>query len=204
MSQIFEQKQALRRQYRALRASFSETERAVWNSALANRLFSLLAYGVAKVLLLYYPVKEEPDLLPIARRALADGKRIAFPISMETDCTLRFGCVNSPEELIPGAYGIPEPPHNAPLLGKNDFSHSLCLVPGLIFDEKGFRLGYGKGYYDRFLAEFDGVCVGLVYHSLLVPSLPVEETDQAVQLIITEKEVRVIHGGTKSFSGTTP
>ena len=193
MLSVAEQKKDLRQRYRALRASFSEAERKEWNEALAEQLYALPVYRSAETLLLYVPVKGEPDLLPIARRALADGKRIAFPISDEASCTLRFGCVRSLDELIPGAYGIPEPPIDAPILTKDDFKKSLCLVPGLIFDTKGFRLGYGKGYYDRFLSDFDGVCAGLVYHSLLLQALPIEKTDRAVHLIITEKEVRVIH-----------
>ena len=111
---------------------------------------------------------------------------MAFPISDPKTCTLSFRLVSSLSELSPGAYGIFEPTADAPF-AENDFL-TLCVVPAVSFDRFGFRLGYGKGFYDRFLADFHGKSVGLIDSRLLTDSLPRDEFDKSVDLIITERE----------------
>ena len=71
----------------------------------------------------------------------------------------------------------------------NDFTSSVCIVPALVYDKQGFRLGYGKGYYDRFLSGFHGVTAGLIYSDFVVKSLPRGRFDKASDIAITEKGV---------------
>ena len=89
--------------------------------------------------------------------------------------------------MIKGAYGIPEPSDKMEVV--TDFSECICIVPGLVFDLSGHRLGYGKGYYDRFLKDFTGYSVGLVYSEFILDKLPCEPTDRAVDLMITERGI---------------
>ena len=91
--------------------------------------------------------------------------------------------------LTPARFGIPEPDGSCPALANSDFARALILVPALAFDENGYRLGYGGGYYDRFLARFGGVTVGLVYRDLLFDNLPKGYYDRKVKLIISESGV---------------
>ena len=163
----------------------TDTERAEVSRRLCEGILSLEQFASADVVLVYYPTKNEPDLLHVANVALSLGKRVAFPISNTADLTLTFGEITSTNQLQAGAYGIPEPEANPPKLSPN----SLCIVPALAADKQGFRLGYGKGYYDRFLADFDGVSVCALPSSHLCEKLPTEATDIPVDIIITQTGV---------------
>lgn len=182
---VSEEKKKLRREFFALRASLSEKERQEWdrflNDALANSRF----YREARVLLCFFPVRGEPDLLPLAAKALRDGKKVAFPISHPEDHTMSFRAVGDLSELKKGTYGIPEPPETGELL--NDARDALCLLPGLAFDRYGYRLGYGGGYYDRFLEHFSGVAIAPTYSPFLADRLPTDDYDRPSDGVITEK-----------------
>ena len=97
---------------------------------------------------------------------------------------MAFFQVRSREDLAPGRFGLWEPkPGCPPWEGGPE---APCLVPGLSFDREGYRLGYGKGYYDRFLAAFPGKAVGLCYEELILPRLPRSPLDQRVGWLVTE------------------
>ena len=114
-------------------------------------------------------------------------KRVAFPISQTDTCTLDFRFVNSIDELQTGAYGIFEPRENA---AKATFTErTLCVVPALAVDKEGFRLGYGKGYYDRFLCDFKGLSACALLNGFSCESLPHDENDIPVNIIIFETGV---------------
>ena len=89
-------------------------------------------------------------------------------------------------ELARGSYGICEPTGERELFGDEN---TLCVVPAAVFSKDGYRIGYGKGYYDRFLADFKGISVGFSYDATLVDSLPFDEYDARLDMIITEKGV---------------
>ena len=180
-----EQKQALRRELLALRSQRNEAERAACSATIARHVIESDCFENARVILCYAPVRGEVDPRPIATAAWALGKTVAFVRSNPEDCTLTFCTLSSLDELTTGAYRIPEPPADAPIL--KNFDGALCVVPALAFDRRGFRLGYGKGYYDRFLADFEGSAIGLCYSRLLQDALPTDPHDRAVGAIFTEK-----------------
>ncbi len=182
---ITERKQALRKQFFALRASISEDEKKRLDDRLNKNLAKHPLYKKAAVLLLFFPVRGEPDLLPLAELALREGKTVGFPISHPEDRTMTFRAIQSLSELQAGAYGIPEPPESGEFL--NDRTDALCLLPGLAFDRYGYRLGYGGGYYDRFLSNFGGVTLAPTYELFLTESLPTDENDRPAGGLITEK-----------------
>ena len=97
----------------------------------------------------------------------------------------RYDCskLKSQGELKDGMYGIKEPVSDVPCDKK---SIDLAIIPALAFDTKGFRLGYGKGYYDRFLADTDINTIGICHKELLVPKLPHDEFDISVDKVITD------------------
>ena len=163
---IKKQKQALRSHHRALRKQISLESRSLLDSALLANLASHPAFERAQTVLFYYPVKGEPNLLPLAQHALHINKAVAFPCSDTEHCTMTFRTVTDLCEMSLGAYDIPEPTEAHPIL--TDFSDSLCIVPGLAFDFWGYRLGQGKGFYDRFLSNYNGLSIGLSYHYFLL------------------------------------
>ena len=155
-----------------------------YSELLCNGIEALKEYKDADVILLYFPTRSEPDISPLADIARRDGKKIAFPISVTKDCTLDFRFISSPDELEIGAYGIREPRADAERATLSD--RTLCIVPALAVDTDGYRLGYGKGYYDRFLSTFEGNAVVAIHSSLVCERLPRNDTDIPIKTIITE------------------
>jgi 5-formyltetrahydrofolate cyclo-ligase len=150
---------------------------------------SLVSFRHADIILLYAPIKSEIDVMPIFELAKEKGKKVAFPKCNTEERTMKFHFVDSLEELSPCAYGIREPSEDAPVYDPETTQGSaLCFVPGLAFDVYGYRLGYGKGYYDRFLNNFCGLSIGITFDELKCKALPIEPTDISVDIIITDKE----------------
>ncbi len=181
----FTDKRSAREFFSSERGSISHSLREEYEKALCYGIETLDEYKIADTLLLYFPTKSEPDLRPLARRALLDGKKIAFPISNTDNCTLSFKEINELDELSVGAYGIHEPPARSTPACLTD--RTLCVIPALAVDAQGYRLGYGKGYYDRFLADFKGVTVCAVFSALVCKDMPRLDTDVPVKIIVTER-----------------
>ena len=180
---IKDEKTALRAKYRAFRAAIPEDVRRTRDLALCERLMACASYRHASTLLAYAPTGSEIDVTPLLRAALAAGKRVALPRSYEGG-VMHFHYVTSLSVLTPGRFGIREPPESNEIYTPGPTT--LCLVPGMVFDRHGYRIGYGGGYYDRFLRDFDGTAVGVVYRDLLLPSLPHGRYDLAVAALATE------------------
>ena len=131
----------------------------------------------------------EVDTFGLVRAAWANRKRVAVPKCIPETTQMEFYYITSMDDLAPGAFGVLEPvPERCRLV--TDYSRGLCVVPGLCFDTEGYRLGYGKGYYDRFLSAFRGVTVGICYTACTQWRLPHGRYDRQIQLLITEKYIR--------------
>ena len=163
--------------------------------AAVLHLASTEEFALAEKILLYYPVRSEADPLPLFEIAKEQGKRIAFPKCNKTELTMRFFEVSSHDDLTLGAYNIPEPNDTLGELICDE--RTLCIVPALLYSKHGHRLGWGKGYYDRFLADFDGISVGFTYDGFVTDTLPGDEHDRALDMIVTEKGVYRCEGKNK-------
>ena len=159
-------------------------DRDEYSKSLCDGIAMLKDYADADILLLYFPTRSEPDLTTLAHLAWRDGKQVAFPISRTDSLTLDFRIVSSLDELSAGAYGIREPDESAPRATLTE--RTLCVVPALAVDRGGYRLGYGKGYYDRFLSSFVGRSLVAIHSSLVCERLPRNDTDIPLNTIITE------------------
>ena len=192
------QKQALRRQYRKIRADAAAYGKEQLDRQLTAHLLESVCYRYGKKLLLYASFGDEPDTFSLAARALADGREIYFPRSYDGG-VMRFFRVHAIDELTVGRFGIREPREDAEEYLPSSDGADICLVPGLCFDAHGFRIGYGKGYYDRFLSKFAGVAVGFVYADCLYDgSLPREKRyDKHVDILVCEKGVMTVVGQQK-------
>ena len=132
----------------------------------------------------YVPMKDEPDIFPLLEEILATGKQLVLPrfdIPTGTYHPVRINHVAT--DLQPGKYGILEPRVHD--LQTEDLHPDLTLVPGLAFDRQGWRLGRGKGYYDRMLAGLGGIRCGVAFDFQHVESVPHETLDQKMDWIIT-------------------
>ncbi len=182
---IKEYKNALRRRYKERRRLMTQTRKAMADHRIAVRLRSLTSYRRAKTVLVYVSMPIEVDTREIIRRALSDGKRVAVPRCVPGTREMEFYLIDSLDSLLPGTFDVLEPvPDPAHLL--TDFSHSICVVPALACDREGYRLGYGGGYYDRFLRDYPGEKVLILYKCCLVPHLWHGRYDVPVDRIVTE------------------
>lgn len=187
MTELELQKSQLRQKYLALRASLDKDMKKRLESDALARLASSEEYRRARRILLYYPIRNEADVLPLAPLALSQGKNIAFPRCDKSSHTLTFFDVPSLDSLTAGAYGIPEP--SDAMRAISDTEGSLLIVPALLYSRDLYRLGYGAGYYDRFLVDFKGVSCGFSTEAFIVDSLPHGEFDRRLDMMISEKGV---------------
>lgn len=154
---------------------------------ICESLLSVIKKLDADTVLMFAPISGEPNILPLADALKNLGISAAFPVSFTEDTHLEFFAVSDTEELKAGAYGIKEPPPSAPRAVCTE--RTVCIVPALSFDVRGMRIGHGKGYYDRFLSDFCGTAIGVVFSELLAEGVPHGEHDVPVNLVITEKGV---------------
>ncbi len=179
-------KQTLRRRFLAKRAAQAEQIRQEVSREITERLLQSTFYRRAGCVFCYVSTKEEIDTVPLLARMLADGKVLCVPkCGAHGSMTARR--IHTLEELQPGAFGIPEPPDTAEQVpaGRID----LIVAPALACDRAGYRLGYGGGYYDRFMEHCRAVSVALCDDSRLVDQLPTTPFDQKCRHIITERQV---------------
>lgn len=182
-------KTELRQKYRRLRQEMPKEIRDQHDVDIAAQVRRLWQYQSNAVLLVYVSTAIEVDTFRIIRQALEDGKRVAVPRCVPDTRNMEFYYINSIDELSPGMFGVLEPEVNPDRL-YNERDGGLCLVPAFSYDWNGFRLGYGKGYYDRFLSRFEGNIVGICYSECVQRSLPHGRYDRPVELLVTEKYLR--------------
>lgn len=173
-------KKALRKAIREQKRAMTPQEIQRRSAALAELLCRSSLYQEARTLYGYLPYNQEVRTVPILERALRDGKQVAVP-KVYGD-TMRFIRLDDLSQIAPGYSGIPEPIADGPVA---EDKTALVLMPGLAFDPQGHRIGYGGGFYDRFLAaEPDHPTVALCYDFQLLPRLDTEEHDIPVDLVL--------------------
>jgi len=182
---ISQQKNILRKECRAARKVLGETVRAQASAFMCERIAAWTVFGECQTILTYMPIKSEVDLTPLLERF--PHKRWVLPrILPEENHRMEFHLYDA-ARLVQHPFGMMEPAPDAPVVAADEIE--LTLVPGLAYDRRGYRLGYGGGYYDRFLTNFRGVSAGIVYHDLLLDSIPRGGYDVPVQWVITDVEL---------------
>lgn len=194
-----EDKKKLRIEMKQKRAAISMEERNLMNVQIYSSFISLPEYQNSDVLLIYASFGTEIDTYSIIHNALVSGKHVALP-KVLSDGIMEFIYINNIEDLSIGNYGIMEPKcFDAPFLlsfiKQNDKNKKIIMcLPGLAFDLKGSRLGYGKGYYDQYLntMQQQGIFVfkvGICYEDQVVPYVPAEKHDMALDMILTQDAI---------------
>ncbi len=180
-----ESKKELRAVCRAKRLSIKSKEEK--SAEIVSRIVKLPAVQNADSLFIFYPLEGEINLLPLMDFAKEKGKKIAFPLCADKNGTMRFCQVCSLDELELGYFGLREPKRDAPeILPQN----TVIFLPALAVDKSGYRLGYGKGYYDRYLAKHASskpYTVGVIYKDLIFDELPHDEYDIPCDTVVCEE-----------------
>ncbi|MBE6569748.1 MAG: 5-formyltetrahydrofolate cyclo-ligase [Ruminococcaceae bacterium] len=185
-------KDDIREEYKQRRVEMPMEERHRRDEAICRIAEGLVSFRYADYVLMYAATEGEIDIMPVARLALEKGKTVLFPRCDKKTHTMTYHEVKSLDELAVDSYGILEPPVDAPVYNCTAQTGSaVCFVPGLVYDKSGFRLGYGKGFYDRYLSNFSGCTIGVVYSDYILPTVPRGRFDVSVDILLTEKGVKV-------------
>lgn len=179
----YSEKELLRRE---LTRRLSKSDRAYMDESgrrIIERLIALPEYKGAKRIFSYYSVGREIDTHALIDKAKKDGKQVFIPAIISKGI-MEFREYTGLNNLQMGKMNIPEPPESAETAAPE--LSDIIIVPGLAFDPSGARLGYGGGYYDRYLAYSNVFSIGLCRDLMLLSELPVESHDISVQCVLTE------------------
>jgi 5-formyltetrahydrofolate cyclo-ligase len=185
VAELRQRKRDLRARMRSLRDSISPEERLRLGSVIQENVFQLEEMSRADTVLLFYSFGSEVPTAVMIQRFLDQGVRVLLPFleGREMDAAeLRPG-----DLLAATTYGPKEPTPRTPV---DPGGVDVVIAPGLAFDAKGYRLGYGGGHYDRYLPRLrpESLRLGIAFHFQVVPSVPHGPDDQTLDLVVTERE----------------
>jgi 5-formyltetrahydrofolate cyclo-ligase len=183
-------KRQLRREIRAKINAFPAQYIEESDAAIAERVCAMPEFIRAKTIFTFYSIGREPDTHRIIRRALDMGKTVSLPVCfkggiMEARAIKDIGELRESQMM-----GLMEPLDSTHVVAPEEID--FIVVPALAYDEAGYRVGYGGGYYDRFLARTKAYTVGITREALMMEEVPREAHDIPVQCIVTEKKARLL------------
>ncbi|RQW09921.1 5-formyltetrahydrofolate cyclo-ligase [Paenibacillus rhizophilus] len=191
-------KRALRRSAASVRDGIPPRRREELSSLVCRHAWRWLEETCADSLMVYVPFRSELDTRPLIERCWKEGRRVILPRVHGDSGKLSLHGVESWSELAQGMFGIPEPAETYSVIEEGS-EPPVVFVPGLAFDARGGRLGYGCGYYDRLRARLSGasapgtqrssVWIGLAYGAQILPEVPMEAHDAFMDMLITEKGI---------------
>lgn len=183
-------KKELRTNMLEMRRNLSWQDVQIKSHQINETLLTHTAFTCAKTILLYLPIKKEPNSLTIIKAAWKQEKQVLVPVTQPKEKSLLLSRLDSLKELTEGYHGIPEPKQSC-IRPVDPLSVDLCLLPGVAFDQRGYRLGYGGGYFDRFLPTLRSDClkIALAYDFQIIDSLEHFPYDIPVDMIITESKI---------------
>lgn len=184
-------KKDIRTQMRAIRRDMSPETATAKNEAIFRRICVMDEYRYARTLVTYVSKELEVDTIHLIQHALNQGKRVAVPRCVENTRVMNMHFIRSLDDLEAGSYGILEPSPSAPVLHRT--RDAIAIVPAFCNDLSGYRIGYGGGYYDRYLYNFQGVKVGVNYTECVKPRLINGRYDVPVDILVTDQSIIRIH-----------
>ncbi len=183
-------KKELRDKYKQMRRDMSDEIKKERDNKIFSRLINMEAYKKSNLVLTYVSTEIEVDTIRFIEYALKDNKTVAVPRCVDGTRNMDFYVIKTLDDLEQGSFSVlePVPEKCSKLLA---FDNAFCIVPALVYDSYGYRLGYGKGYYDRFLsANTNMFRVGIGYCCCMVTKLIHGRFDVAVNTIVTEKYIK--------------
>jgi 5-formyltetrahydrofolate cyclo-ligase len=183
------EKEVLRRKFLQLRDALTPEERHSKDALIRERFLSSDGFMRASTVFFYCSKGSEVDTRILIEEALAKGKRVVLPQTLENKGLMARQIQHLEEDGRPGAFGIWEPKLSMPAVSQSEID--LFVIPGAAFDLSGVRLGWGKGYFDQYLAGIGqpSMKAALAYEVQVCPALPVQKHDVCMNVLITEKRV---------------
>ncbi len=189
---IRQQKTQLRAYYKKLRAECPQELKANLDRQLTSNIIKLDEYIRCETLFTFVSMPIECDTYALINDAFSRQKRVAVPKCMDKNGRMNFYYISDLSDLKKGFFSAMEPDEQK-CEQVTSLSDGLCIVPGLCFDFQGYRLGFGGGYYDRFLDKFGGISVGICYSRFVESKLPKGTFDKHTDILVTEKFVNYNH-----------
>lgn len=183
-------KNELRKKLKKIRDDIPSDKRKIEEKIIAETLLNSEIYKNSKSIFIYNSFRSEVDTSYIIEEALDFGKIVALPITNPIDHSMEAYEINKDGVFIQDAYGIQSPDTKTSKI-INPKEIDLAIVPLLAFDNFGNRLGYGGGYYDRYLPRLreDAICVGLAFSNQFIEEIPIEKYDKKLDYVITVKYI---------------
>lgn len=185
-------KKKLRDEVKAYRRALSERQKEQQDEAVFRRLISTWQYRECKAIFIYASTDIEVDTYRIMRQAFADQKKVALPRCVPDSRDMVFHFIRDFSDLERGSFGVMEPKKTMPIADDED---GLMIVPALCLDNNGYRLGYGGGYYDRYLSRSSRESIGICYYDNFKTCLLHGKYDVALKAVLTDKFVRRMRNG---------
>ncbi len=183
-------KQDIRQRYKQIRTAMSKYDVASKSAAMSDVFLATDIYKNSTCIMLYVPLGNEADTTEIIAKAHSDGKKVVLPVTDSRTGIITPTLVTADTLLSKGAFSVIEPVGGS-VVAIDDID--VVLVPGIVFDTKGARAGFGKGCYDRLLSGYNGIKVGYCYSDQMCEYLPVDEYDVYMDYIVTEKSLMIIN-----------
>ncbi|MDN6161839.1 MAG: 5-formyltetrahydrofolate cyclo-ligase, partial [Atopostipes sp.] len=181
---MIKNKKELRKEMQEKLATLSKEERENISEDLQDELFSLKLWKDAQVIGIYLSFGTEWDTRRIIEKAWNSGKKVVIPKTIPETKGMEFYQINDYSDVEKGHMGIEEPKvEETQYISKENID--LLVVPGLIFSKNGYRIGFGGGYYDRFLTDFTHSTISMVWSEQLAEKLPTNKYDLPVEYILT-------------------
>ena len=181
-------KNQIRTEIRQKRDDFDKSERAKLDEIIYNKLISTEAVQKAKTIMTYISMGSEADTYRFIDYCFNNNKKVSVPVTVKGEREMKISYIDSMDDLERGAYEIMQPV----VFKKCDISDiDVVIVPGVAFDKNNHRIGYGGGYYDRLLSNYNGVTIGLCYDFCIVDSTEPEGHDVAVDILIRNSESQI-------------
>lgn len=179
---VTEAKRILRNNILAVRKSLTPEQMKERSKKVEEKLFGIEQFKKAKTIAFYIPLHNEVETRSMIERALKEGKEVLVPVTNDEIKMCRF---TSFDDLVPGKFGVPEPEKKTP----KDHDAEVVIVPGIAFGLCMHRIGYGKGYYDKYFKKSKAYGIGICHDFQVVDELPRHKHDVPMDLIITDKRL---------------
>lgn len=184
-------KTKMRSKFCEYREFLDKNKKQIMDEKILKKISVLNVYKLSGIIFTYVSKDIEVDTYNLIKQCWSENKKVAVPKCITKDKTMNFYSIDSFDDLEKSTFGLLEP-SGLKCTQVTDFSQGLCVVPGFCFDNEGFRLGYGHGYYDHFLQKFKGFNLGVCYSESIVPKLPHGRFDRPVDILITDKYIKEI------------
>lgn len=172
--------------YKNLRKSINPETKNAADKQIFKKLTEASAFKDSELILTYISVNDETDTISLVKHSFENNKRVAVPKCLDKNGNMDFFEIKSFDDLKSSHFGLLEPSENCGVI--TDFNNSLCIVPAFSYDKKGYRIGYGGGYYDRFLSKHNVFKIGICYDECIAENHLKDIFDISVDVVITEKQ----------------